>query len=302
MWKHTAGTLLLSLGMAACAVNTGPASAAEGCSARDQVQEGSLNHQGRERSYRLYIPESASESKPLPLIVALHGGWGTGKLMAEQSGLDRAAARKGFAVVYPDGVSRAWNAGSCCGKPMEEKVDDVGFIEKLVARLGSESCIDGDRVYGTGFSNGAMMTHRIACEAPTLFAAIAPVAGGPMLDACPEQPALPTLLMVGRKDERIPWQGGMFKETYRPSIAEQVKTLAKRNRCSDETTQMKLLGGDCRSRQGCSGAALRWCILDGVGHQWPGGKTFLKRMLGPNRTDISATNTILDFFSGQPGK
>lgn len=297
MWKHTAGTVLLAVGMAACAVNTGPASAAEGCSVRGQVQEGSLNHQGRERSYRLYIPASASDAKPLGLIVALHGGWGTGELMAEQTGLDQAVAGKGFAVVYPDGVSRAWNAGSCCGKPMEQKVDDVGFIEKLVAQLGKESCIDADRVYGTGFSNGAMMTHRIACEAPTLFTAIAPVAGGPMVDQCPGAPAVPAMLVVGKQDERIPWRGGKFKESYRPSIAEQVKVLAKRNQCGDSTAKAAGLSGACEKRSGCTKGDVTWCVLDGVGHQWPGGKTYFKALLGPNRSDFDATATVLEFFS-----
>lgn len=300
-WCRSVSMIVLSMAVAACAVNSGPASAATNCSVRDQAQQGSLSHQGRERSYRLYIPATADSSKPLPLIVALHGGWGTGELMAEQTGLDKAAARRGFAVVYPDGVSRAWNAGRCCGKPMEEKVDDVGFIQKLVDQLSGASCIDDQRVYGTGFSNGAMMTHRIACEAPGLFTAIAPVAGGPMIDACPDKPAIPALLMVGRQDERIPWKGGNFKDSYRPSIAEQVKVLARRNRCDEESTPLKMLGGDCQSRRGCGDAVVQWCVLDGIGHQWPGGKTYLKGLLGPNRNNIDATETILEFFSAQTG-
>ena len=295
--KRSLGAALLAFGVAACAVNTGPASAADVCAVRDQAQQGSLNHQGRDRSYRLYVPKSASSDKPLPLIVALHGGWGTGELMAEQTGLDEAAARRGFAVVYPDGVSRAWNAGSCCGKPMEQKIDDVGFIEKLVDTLGDTACIDGDRVYGTGFSNGAMMTHRIACDAPKLFDAIAPVAGGPMIEGCPGAAAIPALLMVGKQDERIPWQGGMFKESFRPSIADQVKVLAKRNRCDDNVAKSAALGGGCEKRSGCSQGAVQWCVLDGVGHQWPGGKTYFKALLGPNRSDFDATATILNFFS-----
>lgn len=295
--KSSMGGVVLALGMAACAVNTGPASAADVCAARDQAQQGSVKHQGRDRSYRLFVPATGSADKPLPLVVALHGGWGTGELMAEQTGLDQAAAKHGFAVVYPDGVSRAWNAGSCCGKPMEQKIDDVGFVEKLVAKLGESACIDDERVYGTGFSNGAMMTHRIACESPALFNAIAPVAGGPMIDNCPGAAAIPALLIVGKEDERIPWQGGMFKENYRPSIADQVKVLAKRNRCDDNVAKAASLGGGCEKRSGCAQGAVQWCVLDGVGHQWPGGKTYLKALLGPNRADFDATATILNFFS-----
>src|SRR3546814_3263586 len=82
-----------------------------------------------------------------------------------------------FIVVYPDGVGRAWNAGSCCAKPMKEKIDDVGFVRAVIADVKHRYKIDATRIYGTGFSNGAMLLHRIACDAPDTFAAIAPVSG-----------------------------------------------------------------------------------------------------------------------------
>jgi polyhydroxybutyrate depolymerase len=37
--------------------------------------------------------------------------------------------------------------------------------------------VDRLRVYATGFSNGAMMTHRLGAELPDVLAAIAPVSG-----------------------------------------------------------------------------------------------------------------------------
>ena len=289
------GSLLCAaLLIGACAMNSAPARAADACGERGTATEGSLKHGGRDRTYRLFVP-SGGGSK-LPLVVAMHGGWGTGEKMAEQTGLDRAASKHGFAVVYPDGVWRSWNAGSCCGKAASGNVDDVGFIRSLVKELGGSSCIDDSRVYGTGFSNGAMLTNRIACEAPGLFDAIAPVSGGPMMDNCPEKPGVPALLMVGRQDERIPWNGGVFDETYRPSIAEQVKVLAKRNRCDDAQAKVAGTSDLCERRSSCAGGTVRWCIIDGVGHQWPGGQTILKLMLGPNRDVLDASDTILRFF------
>src|SRR3546814_14133819 len=76
--------------------------------------------------------------------------------MEEQTGLDAVADQHDFIVVYPDGVGRAWNAGSCCAKPMKEKIDDVGFVRAVIADVKHRYKIDATRIYGTGFSNGAM--------------------------------------------------------------------------------------------------------------------------------------------------
>lgn len=289
---------LVTFLLAACAIGTStPAAAKPLCESKGEMRNGELRHGGRDRQYRIHIPEAASEESPVPVIVALHGGWGTGDAMADQSGLTDAAARQGMAVVYPNGIWRSWNAGSCCGRAQSGGVDDVGFIRALVEKLSEEDCIDGARVFGTGFSNGAMMTHRIACEAPDVYRAIAPVAGGPMFEDCASEQGVPALLMVGREDERIPWDGGEFNETYRPSIAEQVRGLASRNRCEEDDE--KSLAHGCKGLSGCGQGEVRWCVFDRIGHQWPGGSTILPRMLGANRSDIDATRMIVDFFDEQ---
>ncbi|MES0872760.1 alpha/beta hydrolase family esterase [Sinimarinibacterium thermocellulolyticum] len=250
------------------------------------------------RSYRLYVPRSYDENKPMPLLVALHGGLGTGKAMAEVSGFDRLAEARGLIVAYPDGLGRAWNAGSCCGKPMENRIDDVGFMKNLVADVKTKVAIDSRRVYGAGFSNGAMLVHRVACEAPGTFTAIAAVAGGIMVKDCTPAKGTPTLVIQGRDDPRIPWSGGEFEGNYRPSVAEVVSTLGKRNRCSGTETVIVDDGiVTCKKLDGCAdGDDVQWCGLKGVGHQWPGGKTLLPGLLGKNTDRFDASQQIVDFF------
>lgn len=299
-WLRAVPVLGISLLAVACVMgNSAPAQAADICASPGSAQDAELRVGMVNRSYRYFVPATASE-QALPLVVALHGGWGTGKALADQSGLDAAAERHGFAVVYPNGIWRSWNAGNCCGKAGTDNIDDVGFIRALVKELRGASCIDEKAVFATGFSNGAMMTHRLACEAPELFNAIAPVSGGPMIERCASDRPMPALLLIGRKDERIPWDGGTYDDTYRPSIAEQVQVLAKRNRC-DETTDDAVAGGgdSCTRRASCGGGATVWCVIDGVGHQWPGGKTLLPRLLGPNRDVVDASDLILRFFKSQ---
>ena len=106
------------------------------------LTERTLAHGGETRSYEVFVPPQHRDNLK-GLVVALHGGLGNGAIMAKQSGFNAAATRHGFAVVYPDGIGRGWNAGTCCGKPAERNIDDVGFIKALVAvereRLGPVS-------------------------------------------------------------------------------------------------------------------------------------------------------------------
>src|SRR3546814_16806959 len=86
---------------------------------------------------------------------------------------------------------------------MKEKIDDVGFVRAVIADVKHRYKIDATRIYGPGFSNGAMLLHRIACDAPDTFAAIAPVSGGPMVSPCNERRPIPALLTPGRVDPSI---------------------------------------------------------------------------------------------------
>ncbi|MGB0955461.1 MAG: alpha/beta hydrolase family esterase [Panacagrimonas sp.] len=250
------------------------------------------------RNYRLYVPASYERNKPAPLVIALHGGLGTGKSMQKMSGLDREAERHGMLIAYPDGIGRGWNAGSCCGKPMENKVNDVDFMAKLIADVKGRYAVDGQRIFGTGFSNGAMLLHKVACERPKLFTAMAPASGGIMVKKCDAKSAPAMMLVQGRQDPRIPWDGGVFKGTYRPSIREIVASLGKRNRCDQsESVTRKDEGVICRALNGCGTRDVIWCELPGVGHQWAGGKTILPRLLGNNTDKFNASAEVMRFFA-----
>jgi len=90
------------------------------------------------------------------------------------SGMDAASDREHFIAVYPNGTGRGrflvWNAGTCCGRAPLQGIDDVGFVRAMIDDLAKRTPIDRTRIYATGLSNGAMMTYRIAAEAPDLVA------------------------------------------------------------------------------------------------------------------------------------
>src|SRR5512135_2322953 len=57
-------------------------------------------------------------SGPAPLVIMLHGGFGTGTQAEQDYHWDATARAAHFVVAYPDGLDRAWNAGGgCCGVP-----------------------------------------------------------------------------------------------------------------------------------------------------------------------------------------
>ena len=86
--------------------------------------------------------------------------------------------RETFIVAYPDGVGGSWNALHETGEAEALGVDDVGFVDALIAKLSARYMVDPDRIYATGMSNGGFFAHRLGCERSDRFAAIAAVAGG----------------------------------------------------------------------------------------------------------------------------
>ena len=76
---------------------------------------------------------------------------------------------EGFIAVYPQGSGgiagklRTWNAGTCCGYAMQQRIDEIAFVAALLDDLQATVAIDRARVYATGISNGGMMAYEVAC-------------------------------------------------------------------------------------------------------------------------------------------
>jgi polyhydroxybutyrate depolymerase len=155
------------------------------------------------RSYRIHIPAELAADPAL--VVMMHGGVGSAQQAERAYGWNDEADAAGFLVAYPDGVSRTWNAGDCCGGAEREGVDDVAFLTALVAELQDEFGVAPDRTFATGMSNGAMMTYRLACETE-LFAAIAPVAGT-IVTACDDPAPASVLHIHGLTDSQVRMDG-----------------------------------------------------------------------------------------------
>ena len=116
---------------------------------------------GRQRSYRLFVPQSYDGRTPLPLVLDLHGSGGTSAGQAGTSRFEALAAREGFAVatLQAGAEGNRWNVPMTDGRP-----DDVQYVSDVIDHVAARVCTDSTRVYATGFSGGARMSSLLACK------------------------------------------------------------------------------------------------------------------------------------------
>jgi polyhydroxybutyrate depolymerase len=255
---------------------------------------------GLTRTYRVYRPTGLTGR--VPVVMMLHGGFGTGQQAQRAYGWDQKADAGRFLVVYPDGVSNTWNAGTCCGAAMRGNVNDVAFLGALLNRVVASDGGDASRLYVTGMSNGAMMAYRLACELPNKLAAIGPVAGA-MTVPCTAATPTSVLHIHGLADNHVPYEGGVGTEGFakdpRPSIPSTIARWRQVDTCGPAT--VTIAGPVHTDTAACPASrTVRLITIDGAGHQWPGSKpSFLadSALADPPSTAINATATLWSFFA-----
>ncbi|PWT76239.1 MAG: polyhydroxybutyrate depolymerase [Proteobacteria bacterium] len=278
-----------------------------------------LNHQQRTRSYIVHVPRIATFA-PRAVVLNFHGGGGSAANQQSYSRMDATADRHGFLAVYPNGTGRfgtrllTWNAGTCCGSAQKENVDDVGFARAVIEDLTQRTPIDRNRIYATGLSNGAMMAYRLAAEASDLIAAIAPVAGGEMVDFHPSRP-MAILHIHSVDDPRAQYAGGLGpsfpltnSRVMHPAVEQTIARWATFDGCprqprADVTlrgtgktathTATRITYAPCKA-----GTTVILWKLTGSGHVWPGGRLdYLPGVLGAGTDVIDANDEMWKFFS-----
>ena len=258
-----------------------------------------------ERTYLVHLPSGFNGSENLPLVIAMHGGFGSADNLQNQSQLGEKADEEHFIVVYPEGVQggvfdiRTWNAGWCCGHASTTDVDDVGFINALLDKLIDDFPIDTDRIYATGMSNGGFMSYRLACELSHRIAAIAPVAASMSMVNCSPDRMVPVLDFHSYLDFNVPIEGGfgIGPSTHYSSPLDSVMNVwSDLNACQNENDTIisnnqftHIAWTNCA----CNYQVEQYITEDG-GHSWPGGQP---TPLGdPGSNYINANDVMWEFF------
>ncbi len=269
-----------------------------------------------ERDYRLHLPAGYDPGTAVPLVLVFHGYTGTAeRLENEYASFSRHADDHSYAVAYPQAtgfevggsVITSWNDLACnaspspegsictedaddyptppeCGEPREcdwcSCYDDVGFVAALLDEIEGTVCVELDRVYATGISNGGMFVHRLGCDLPDRFAAIAPVAGtiARGFNCAPGgNPPISMINFYGTRDRTVPFDGTPASDGFLYTPTSQVMAAwagpeSQRCRSDDNpypTSRDGLQGLECIQRANCAtGAEVVDCAWDG-GHDWP---------------------------------
>ncbi len=274
-----------------------------------QVINTTLQHDGKTRQYRLYIPASYDASKPAPLILNFHGFTNNINVQYNQSDFRQLAEDNQFIFVTPQGLG--FLAGWAINNNFGGNEDDLGFSNALINKIESEFNINPKRIYATGFSNGGFFSYRLACELSPRIAAVASVAGSMTrrwIDRNQCQPQHPTavLQITGTRDNTISINGNGTNEPI-----QDVMEYWSANNNGDATPEViQLGGGSTRSiwDNGDNGVTAEFIRVQGKGHSWNGGNVntseeiwkFFSRFdidgeIGTNPNPTACTTTIESF-------
>lgn len=263
---------------------------------------------GQERYFLVHRPQEADLRPGVVLI--MHGGGGTAETFVSgtQSMIDTAEAQ-GFLAVYPDGNGN-WNDGRNTTAGTQ---DDVAFLRAVVDWLVENANADRTRVFSTGISNGGMMSAKLACDAPDLVSAIAPVAASmsqALFDDCDPAEATPVMMFSGTEDNLNLYNGGaprfasgsdtiVAHETVAAFWAQVAQCGSARTQVlpdrHDDGTTVSVITYQCPAEQ------VTLYRIEGGGHTWPGGGQEatgrMAQLVGLTTQEIDATALMTSFFA-----
>jgi polyhydroxybutyrate depolymerase len=274
---------------------------------------------GTTRWYLISTPAAAKATKPLPVVLDLHGLAEGATLEALTSQFGPLAQKDGFISVFPQGT----------GSPVSWDTDDVAvarnsdleYVSRLLDQVESNECVDETRIYATGLSDGAFMTSLLACAMSNRIAAFAPVSGVQLPSPCATTRRVPILAFHGTADPILHFNGGIGTAVLGHAIGDSkgpapslevppakldgpgypatVAAWAKRDGCSLKFTDKRIASQVILRTYPCpSGTAVEFYIILGGGHAWPGSKFSeeVAAITGPTTFEINATTIIWSFF------
>ena len=167
-------------------------------------------HDGIDREYILYIPNSYDGTSSVPLMLNFHGFGGSASQFMQEADMRSLAEANTFILVYPQGScldgSSHWNPCPI-GGDNKSTADDVGFIESIISEISSQYTIDMERIYAAGYSNGGMMAYGLANYKSDLIAAVASVSGTMLNCTGPTSHPMPVVHLHGTSDGVVSYNG-----------------------------------------------------------------------------------------------
>jgi polyhydroxybutyrate depolymerase len=224
-----------------------------------------------------------------------------------ESLLNQNAASRNWLNVYPKGTTTnrnlGWNAGigSCStgGIP-----NDVDFMRAVVLYMIEETCVDVNRVFAAGFSNGGQMTYNLTCTMADTFAGFSGT--GMRMD----NGFYPASANCGLADADVKPMTQICGSTdFACSAANQntwFEMQAKAMGCTGTPTTTTLSSTSVCTKYTTCGAnndePLESCMIADLGHCWSGNDCCDSQCGNQNPANMDSSAHILDFFDSIPAR
>jgi polyhydroxybutyrate depolymerase len=329
----TAGLAILimaSTGPAAASVRTvaGVARhASAGCSVTSPASPGMTNlllaAGGDNGAYVQEVPPTYSGHAPMPLVIDLHGYGEAASIQVNISALGAFGTSHGFITITPQVTDTVPQWNTALGSK------DIAFIGGLLQRVKATLCVDTNRVFVTGYSEGAFLTSALVCRYASQIAAVAPIAGIQSPKGCHPSRPVPVVAFHGTADPIVSYNGGLSKEALSlpapdgskrtlgqylgpagiaakkkgPSIPAFTAEWAARNNCQPHPKDAKVTSDVTSIIYSCPHRAdVELYRVTGGGHAWPGSlaSKAIESVIGKVTYTISANAIMWKFFQAHP--
>jgi polyhydroxybutyrate depolymerase len=231
----------------------------------------------------------------------------------------------GFVTLDPEGQGFPAYWDTRPGSP------DLAFARRLLDDTERNLCIDRNRVYVDGYSNGAFLTSVLACTDANRIAAVATVAGMRNPPRCKPSRAVPVIGFHGTEDVYLPYAGGLSHKaadlpaadgsgrtigqlpkgqggalvpgSMNDSVPTILKAWARRNGCASALRSQAVTNDTTRLSFRCpKGHEVELYRSKGAGHDWPGSRVSaaIGGAIGPTTMSIDATDLMWAFFAAHP--
>ena len=262
----------------------------------------------------VFVPSSYDGATPMPTVLNWHGRGSNALEQVLYSGYQTLAEEEGFMVVHPTALVSPGDTATTWEliDDQDKTRDDLGFADGLIDELIANWCVDANRIYTTGMSNGGFFSARLVCERAERIAGAVSVAGTYHLDDCEPSRPVPYLAFHGTDDETVPFNGSgqsnlvddpdaVSVEFFEQVMPDEFAEFAVDFGCDAEATT-ETIGTEVirHNYTNCdNGIAMSFFEITGGGHTWPGSAlgVALVDVLGYQTMDVDATVGGWEFMS-----
>jgi len=262
--------------------------------------ECALEHQGVERTFKIYAPSSLDGTTAVKVLFNFHGYGSSADEQLLYGDFRDLSEQEGFLLVVPQGSlldgDTHWNSDS--DAESKSSADDSGFVSKILDAISERYEVEPSGIYAVGMSNGGALSLYLACSLSQRITAVASVTGfmsANLLSDCGVTTPTSVLFIHGTADKVVSWDNGLGGG----SILSLAAFWASHNRCSDSSTErLEDYNGDgvsgvLHKYSACNaGTQVQVYEITDMGHVWP------EKRRGDDINGAEVVWTFLNRFQG----